>query len=289
LDVCQDPAYGHKDLVAHLDSVVPDLTEALSADRLTTSRIRVTSLGPGDGTMDEHLLRGLDRDFQLDSYRGLDFSFDLLRRAAHRLEGAEGFRHAFPIQMVCGDFTGVQASLARNGDRVGRQLFSLTGFTMGNYREDELLQSIASLMMPADYLFLDARIHDSGRLEVEDFSTFRERAAVSGHYAIDSVRRFVFGPVEVATLASADDVEIDLDVSRSVTIVPGALNLVIHCSGLDTTMRLTGARVQRERLDLAVTTTYDLEELLRWFETTDLRVVWHETAGGTGFFLLTKT
>lgn len=262
--------------------------EALVSDRKTTSSIRVTSLGPGDGTVDENLLLGLNQDFDIESYRGLDFSFDLLRRATHRLATARGLRKSFPIQMVCGDFTGVESSLARDGDRVGRQLFSLTGFTMGNYREADLLKSIDTLMKPGDYLLLDARLHNAGAITEERFEDFRAAEEVSGHYDIDTVRRFVFGPVEVATTASAKDVEINFEVARGLTVVPGALNLVVYCTGLDTTLRLTGERVFRDRLDLAVTTTYHLPDLLGWFSTTEFETVWHEDFKDAAFFLLRK-
>lgn len=288
LDVCEDPVYGHGDLLARLDKAIPGLVEALGSDRKTTSSIRVTSLGPGDGAVDENLLLGLDRDFDIESYRGLDFSFDLLRRATHRLASARGFRKTFPIQMVCGDFTGVESSLARNGDRSGRQLFCLTGFTMGNYREDDLLESIDSLMKPGDYLLLDARLHDAGAITKDRFEAFQASEDVSGHYDIDTVRRFVFGPVEVATTASSDDVEISFEVARSLTVVPNALNLVIYCKGLDTTLRLTGERVRRDRLDLAVTSTYHLPDLLRWFTTTGFDTVWYEDFHDAAFFLLRK-
>lgn len=288
LDVCEDPIYGHGDLLARLDRAVPGLVGALAEDRSTTSRIRVTSLGPGDGAVDEHLLLGLDRDFEVDSYRGLDFSFDLLRRATHRLSNARGFRTSFPITMVCGDFTGVDSSLARNGDRAGRQLFSLTGFTLGNYREDRLLESIGTLMMPGDYLLLDARLHAEGQFSEEDFEAFRAREEVSGHYDVDSVRRFVFGPVEVATTATTEDVEIRFEVARALTVVPNALNLIIYCSDLDTNLRLTGETVKRERLDLAVTSTYHLPDLLAWFPSTGFSAVWHEDLGDAAFLLLRK-
>lgn len=288
LDVCEDPVYGHGDLLGRLDGAVPGLVEALAADRSTMSKIRVTSLGPGDGAVDEHLLRGLDKDFEVDSYRGLDFSFDLLRRAAHRLSNATGFRNPFPITMVCGDFTGVESALARNGDRAGRQLFSLTGFTMGNYPEDRLLDSIGALMQPGDYILLDARLHAAGQLSEEGFNAFRSREEVSGHYDIDTVRRFVFGPVEVATTAMAEEVEISFEVARRLTVVPSAMNLVIYCSGLDTTLRLTGERVRRERLDLAVTTTYHLPDLLAWFPSTGFETVWHQDFEDAAFFLLRK-
>jgi len=288
LDVCDDPVYGHRNLVARLDEAIPGLVKTLEADQGGPARVRLTSLGPGDGAVDEHLLRGLDRRFEVDSYCGLDFSFDLLRRAAHRLSKADGFRKPFPIKMVCGDFTGLSACPFMNSESADTHLFSLTGFTMGNYRQDDLLKSIGSLMKEGDYLLLDSRLHDYGPLTEGGFGPIQRSEGVSGHYDLDTVRRFVFGPVEVATMASAADVGINFDVTRSLTTVPNALNLVIYCSGLETTLRLTGEAVKRERLDVAVTTTYHFPDLIPWFASTGFSTVWFENFGDVAFFLLKR-
>ena len=285
LDVCEDPAYGHLELLDRMGGAVPELAAALAADCGGT-HLSLTSLGPGDGAMDERILRGLDRDFELDSYCGLDFSFELLRTSVRRIAGAEGFRHPFPIHAICGDFTDLSVVDALRRDAAATRLFTLTGFTFGNYSETALARNIRSLMHEGDYLLLDARLHDFGPLP-EDMAGFRDRNGTAfSSYDRATVRRFVFGPVEVATTATAEDVHIGFDVTRSLTTVTNGLNLVIYATGLDTTMRLTGQRVRRDRLDLAVTTLYHFPDLSPWLADVGFEVVWHRRSGGVAFFLL---
>jgi hypothetical protein len=168
------------------------------------------------------------------------------------------------------------------------RLFTLTGFTLGNYPEPALLAGIEGLMEEGDYLFLDARLHPFGPLP-EDLGTLvRTRGDLLASYDLESVRRFVFGPVEVATTAVASDVRFGYELSRRVTAVPNALNLVLHCTGLDTTLRLTGERVRRERLDLAVTTSYHLPDLAAWLAGSGLATVWQGRDDGMAFFLMRK-
>ena len=91
-------------------------------------------------------------------------------------------------------------------------------------------------------------------------------------------------------MATADQVRIDFDITRSLTGVPDALNLLIYCAELDTTLRLTGEPVRRDRLDLAVTTTYHLPSLARWLASSGaFTQVWHEDADGVAFLLLRRT
>jgi hypothetical protein len=288
LDVCDDPAYGHCDLMDRLDEVLPDLLAVLLSDSACQSNISVTSLGPGDGSVDERILRNLDQEIRLDSYCGLDFSFDLLRRAVHRIAGAKGFRSDFPIRAVCGDFTDLTEVIPGNSATSCIRMFTMTGLTLGNYRESALLGRIRTLMGAGDYLFLDARLHDLGECPDKRDLSLSELDATIGSYNRSSVKRFVFGPVEVATLATADDVEIGYDVTRGLTVVPNALNVVIYCTGLNTRMRLTGESVERDRLDLAVTTMYNHPDLLSWFGSSGFSTLWHRDIGGMAVFLLKR-
>ena len=288
LDVCADPAYGHRNLIAQIDEALPELAAALLSDWQGPRAVQVTSLGPGDGTVAVHLLRGFAHELRLDGYCGLDFSFHLLRRAAHRLATADGFQHSFPVRFVCGDFTELQVPPLVEPETDAVQVFSLTGFTMGNYPEAELLGGIRSLMQQEDYLLLDARVHGYGQLPGQRSRLFPEGRDIAGSYDLDTVRRFVFGPVEVATMASAEEVEIDIEVTRSLTSVPNSLKLVIFCSHLTSTMRLTGEPIHRDRIDLAVATLYHCPDLLGWFPSVGLRAVWHQDLGGVALFLLKR-
>ncbi len=287
LDVCGDPAYGHQALLQAVAGVVPEVAAVLRAEAPSHRRLALCSLGPGDGSVDERLLRGLAPAFPEMSYMGLDFSFELLRHAVRRLAAAPGFPGDLPLTAVCGDLTGVR-SLPVPRDPEAVRLFALTGFTLGNYSEPALLEDIMGLMEEGDYLFLDARLHPFGALP-GDMGTFnRDRRDLRASYDVESVRRFVFGPVEVATTAVASDVGIGFELARSFTAVPNALNLVIYCTGLDTTLRLTGERVLRDRLDLAVTTSYHLPDLSAWLARSGLATVWQRRDDGVAFFLLRR-
>ena len=189
---------------------------------------------------------------------------------------------------MCGDFTGLGSLVVEEHEARVARVFALTGFTFGNYPEMALLEHIGGLMGAGDYLFFDARLHGYGPLEDAFDTAARPAMDTPSSYDVEPVRRFVFGPLEVATTAVAADVEIPFELPRPLTTIPSALNLVIFCSGLDTTVRLTGARVRRARMDLAVTTSYHLPELQAWLDRTGLTTVWHGAGGDTAFFLLKR-
>ncbi len=141
-------------------------------------------------------------------------------------------------------------------------------------------------MRAGDYLLLDARLHALGAWPRSRELTAGERQATVDGYDLRSVRQFAFGPVEVATFATVDDVRFRFDISRALTTVPNALNVVISCEGLDTAMRLTGEPVKRERLDLAVTTRYHAPDLGAWISAAGFASVWQRDLDGVALFLL---
>jgi hypothetical protein len=288
LDVCEDPAYGHGALLGRVTEIMPEVTAALSADSGGRSRAALCSLGPGDGSVDERILGGLSDAFDLVSYTGLDFSFELLRRCVHRIAAASGPPPDLPIHAVCGDFTDLGSVTLPRRPPDALRVFALTGFTFGNYTEDRLLRDIGRLMGEGDYLLLDARLHALGPLPDDPEAVDAPSAGAAAHYDAGTVRRFVLGPVEVATTAATDDVRISFELSHALTTVPNALNLVIYCSGLDATMRLTGERIRRDRLDLAVTTSYHLPDLASWLGKSGLTTVWQGSNGDLAFFLMRR-
>jgi hypothetical protein len=287
LDVCEDPDYGHGELLSGVQAAMPDVAAAIRRDSGGKGLVALCSLGPGDGSVDERMIEGLSAAFGMASYTGLDFSFELLRRSVHRIARSPSIPRDFAVTAVCGDFTGLGALTVRRGTDDVARVFALTGFTFGNYPELALLEQIGGLMGEGDYLFLDARLHGHGPLG-DTFGTTQPAMDTPASYDVEPVRRFVFGPLEVATTAVAADVEISFELTRSQTTIPSALNLVIFCSGLDTTVRLTGARVRRDRLDLAVTTSYHLPDLQGWLDRTGFTTVWRGTGGDTAFFLLKR-
>lgn len=290
LDVCEDPVYGHTRLLTHVRDVMPRVVEALRRDSGGKPSAELCSLGPGDGSVDLRMLEGLTRGFALSSYTGLDFSFELLRRSVHRLAHAPGLPEDLTIRAICGDFTDLGSVTLDDHDPSAVRVFALTGFTFGNYPEDQLLRNIGRLMAPGDYLFLDARLHALGPLP-EDLGPFQPEAdgvGTGAAYDAGSVRRFVLGPVEIATTVDTSTLRVSFEVARSLTALPNALNLVLYCTGLNATMRLTGERVRRDRLDLAVTTSYHLSDLADWLRASGFATVWHDHAGDVAFFLLRR-
>ncbi len=135
----------------------------------------------------------------------------------------------------------------------------------------------------------DVRLHNisdySGRRRLTPY----QRQYLLKSYEQESVKRFVFGPVEVATFAGANDVEFDYELVDEVTAVPQAINIMISCRGLDTTMRMTGEPVQRDRLRLAVTTLYNSSALQSYLPSLGFEIVWHQNSDTVGLFLLRRS
>jgi len=288
LDVCADPRYGHASLLEKVERALPSLAGALNHSEALHG-LALTSLGPGDGSVDERILRGLGCVFAVSSYCAVDSSLELLLRSLRRIVQADGLPASMDVHGVLGDIRGVTDMPRTAAGALAARLLVLTGFTLGNYAEGELLQGIRALMEPGDHLLLDARLHAFGPLPRDLAGLRRSNGRIFGSYDLPSVRRFVFGPLEVATTATVDDVTVDFDLTRSVTEVPNALNLLIHCRDLDTVVRLTGERITRDRLDLAVTTLYHLPDLLTWLAGTGLEPIWHRVDDDGAFFLVRRS
>jgi hypothetical protein len=286
LDVCADPAYGHHALIARVRRAMPAVLAAIGADRRRTAAVALTSLGCGDGALDEALLRAVDARTRVHSYCAVDSSFALLSRAATRFAGVTRWRSRFPVTALCGDFARLRADWMEPVGREVARVFSLTGLTLGNHRESTLLEEIRRAMRADDYLLLDARLHSRGPSALVADLPAGARARMLRNYDLPSVRRFIFGPVEMATLATAADVAFGYEVSRRVSVVPGAMNVIMYCAGLASTARFSGRRIRRKRLDLAVTTLYHLPDLLDWFTAAGFMPLWSSRDDGIAVLLL---
>jgi hypothetical protein len=286
IELCQDPKYGHVGLVDLIDRIAPRIIDRMCADTSGLSSLSFVSLGPGDGEVDIRILRHLQESLAIRCYHGFDFSFELLRYAVGRISVAKGLRGRFPIRAIYSDFAEAWKYLPLEE---GIRLFSLTGFTLGNYNEAHLIGQITKLMNGCDFLLVDARLHD--------FESWNGRSAVPkqqllhllSSYSDQLTNRFVFGPIEAATRASSADVTFDCRISREITCVPMALNATIFCKGLRTKMRLTGELITRERLDLASTTFYRYSELRNWLSEMGLECIWTTQEHNVALFLLKQT
>lgn len=287
ISLCGDPEYGHLRLVALINAALPKVIKAARADAGDLSAVDFVSLGPGNGAIDYRILRRLQADLLLKDYYCLDSSFELLCYAVKQILRSKALQR-LNIHATCGDFTKVR-NLGPDANAKGpTRLFSLTGFTLGNFQEEELLTKISPLMSGKDYLLLDARLHRLNDWDGKRILNGREKAALQGHYQPDSVKRFVFGPIETTSYAKWNDVQIEYEVAPKRTSVPGAVRIVIFCKSLDTTMRLTAKRIRKRRLDLASTTLYGYSELASWLESRGFQSVWRARAADVGLFLLRR-
>ena len=288
LAVCKDPTYGHGVLVRRIGRAMQGVIAALRADANARVSVTLTSLGSGDGAVDTRVLRALARARCLRGYCAVDSSFELLRRATSRA-AADGALHRYlPVAAIWSDFSELNASMLEPPAHGSVRLFTLTGLTLGNHRESELLERIRGLMRAEDYLLLDARLHALGpKASLEDISA-EERAGILRCYDSETQRRFVFGPVELATLATAADVEFGYELSRRVTVVPNALNVLVYCTGLHTRMRLSGAAVCRDRVDLCTITLYHYPDLVAWIAAAGFAPLCHSAEEGVAAVLLKR-
>ncbi len=282
IDLCRCREYGHDRVVSAVEHVLPALRDALGDGLPPRRRLNLVSLGPGDGEVDIRVLDHLRPAMDVASYCCVDFSFELLEYAVRRIK-ASGTVDGLPVRALCADFMGLGAACASGGDV---DLLTLTGYTIGNYDEVRLLVDIARWMRPGDYLLVDGHLH--AILGNEDSPSSEQRRSLVRGYDSPASNRFAFGPVETVTTARAQDVAFDYRIGRFVTTVPGAINVVTGCAGLEARMRLTGEAVEREHLDLGSTTLYDFESLRTWLAASPLRLRFASRHDDTGIFLLEK-
>jgi Histidine-specific methyltransferase, SAM-dependent len=285
ISLCEDQSYDHQRLVTLIEAALPELLLALRADAGGPGPVDLVSLGPGSGAIDMRILHGIQARLLLGYYYCLDSSFELLCYAVSRILRDRKLR-CLKIRAICGDFVKVR-SICPPGYSDGHvRMFTLTGFTLGNFNEEELLKQVSLLMSRQDYLLLDAHLHNLAGWNGKRKLSSAERSTLLRYYRPDSVKRFVFGPVETVTHAKASDVPIEYQAIAKKTAIPRAVEIVIYCKSLDTTMRLTGRRIRRQRLDLACTALYGFPDLRNWFDSRGFKTIWCRDAGPVGFFLL---
>jgi hypothetical protein len=283
--LCESTEYGHQDLVRSIDAWFPEaLRLVLPTVATAGSPIRLVSLGPGTGEIDVRLLSHLERSESPVTYGCVDASFELLRRAVARIANATELRSPFAIDALCADFT----QFERDRPHGDIDILTLLGGTLGNYREIDLIERVKDLMTPRTHLLIDAWVWRADSPNGAGTISNEDRRTLMASLNFPARNRFVFGPVEAATTASARDVTFDHDVNQSITVVPGAVNIVTYCVNLHTRMRLTDEEIHRSHLPLAVTTRYDFEQLTDWFGANGLRVEWRKNAGPFGVFLVKR-
>lgn len=144
-----------------------DANKARLAERVRTAAgtaaVDLISLGSGDGSKDDILLRALDaelseRDYTY--YYPIDISDSLLVEAVRFVAVHGPSRSRFRCKPVLGDFTDLRSLRGITGHRPNVNLFSVLGNTIGTFDESEVLASIRNAMLPGDLVLLEANIGD---------------------------------------------------------------------------------------------------------------------------------
>lgn len=288
LQLCAHPLYGYSRVFETIAELFPKALEAAKCRYPQHEEMTLISLGPGDGRIDLELIQMTRALFRRMAYVCIDTSFELLNHAVHAILCASPAEDDFEIRAIYGDFTKF-SDFGTSMHKSGRlNLFSLTGATFGNYDEIELINGISSGMITDDFLFLDAKLHNIEPVDNQRKYSSSERDEILAPYLNDYVKRFVFGPVEVCTLATAEDVAFRWDLNQRISRVPQAINLVVSCEDLDTKLRFTGESIACEHLELAATSFYSFPHLRDWFSSTDFEVEWCSQSKGLALFLLRK-
>jgi len=285
IELCRNPKYSHKKLVQTVNRSFPNALQKLAANSKELTSLSLVSLGPGNGEIDALVLRHLETKLNVRCYYCVDFSFELLRHAIYQIANDKVLKSDFQIRAIWGSFAEPGSWMHHEE---GVRLFSLMGFTLGNYSEANLLGCIREQMQSGDFLLLDAHLYEfedwNGKLPLPE----KERLHLLNGYSQEETNRFVFGPVEAATTACASDVAFDSRIHSGMTCVPGAINITIFCKGLHTRMRFTDEVIQQSQIDLATTTFYSFKHLKNWFQFAGFDCVWHKQEGSIGLFLLKR-
>lgn len=306
-DLTDDDTYAHAHHRRTLAGAISDMTEVLP----TNGSYRYVSLGPGDGKTDVAVLPALGAALDISSCFFVDVSIELLQVATDRVitdlieKDKLSPRH---IRAVLGDFEDSLFKLAPMLSGFGdRSIFSLSGFTIGNSTERNLMVSLAGGMQPGDFLLVDARLHGLG--ETKSISA-DQRQVLLEPYESPAMKKFAFGPVEDLCDYTVRLEEPEIDVkyeprvgTRTSTDVPNAINVYITAEGMYgndafrekvglkplSSIQVIGGREKKKRLSLVTLTFYDFSSLVQWLDGTGLfKVRWKRDLDRIGLFLLER-
>ena len=254
LNLSADPTYGHSELESAVRQHAHEIVEACN---LSGQRVDVVSLGPGDGNLDLTLLAAFQKSATVAHYYPLDLSIELLQCAVTNVvRSGTWFKKDFRIKAIHGDFMSLIRYKPIYSFDPAVNFVSLIGYTFGNHNEAELLGKIREGMDSGDYLLVDAHLHQEGMC-TRQRPTKEQVAEITRSYSHGLNNRFAFGPVEATTVADSSASQFRYNVNSRYTAIPNALNIVTYVESLQTKFRRTGKKLNKRRLDLAVTTIYD--------------------------------
>lgn len=288
LAISQDPDYPHSQLITLYRRSIPEI---ITAAELEGTDVDYISLGPGDGEIDVYMLKELGGRANLLNYYPIDISLELLQKAVEEVIECPFLHRSFQMKAIHGDFTQLARYRPIFAFDNSVNLFCLAGFSLGNYREAELIGKIFEGMNEGDYLLLDARLHDFGTATQN--LTPKQRDEIVRNYSHRVHNRFAFGPIEMLTDAPYDREKFIHEVTTRLTQVPNALSVLIAVKDVNGRFRFKGEYekktvLKEKRINLGFTTVYDESSLEHWLEGRGFAIKWKKKEKGTLVLLLCR-
>jgi uncharacterized SAM-dependent methyltransferase len=286
LAISQDPDYPHSELMTLYRRSIPEI---ITAAGLEGTDVDYISLGPGDGEIDVYMLRELVGRANLLNYYPIDISLELLQKAVEEVIECPFLERSFQMKAIHGDFTQLARYRPIFAFDSSVNLFCLAGFSLGNYREAELIGKVLEGMNEGDYLLLDARLHDFG--STTENLTQKQRDEIVRNYSHRVHNRFAFGPIEMLTDAQYDKEKFVHEVTTRLTQVPNALSVLIAVKDVNARFRFKGeyekkTALKEKRINLGFTTVYDESSLEQWLQGRGFAIKWKKKEKGTLVLLL---
>jgi len=287
LELSKDPTYGHNELVEFFRK---NLDAIITAADIQDKAVDFVSLGPGDGTIDVAIIDRLQRKALLQHYYPVDLSFELLQTSVRYVLAQDYLLRDrdLMIKAIHGDFSKLSSYKPIFAYNMSVNLLALVGYSLGNHNESDSLGKLLEGMEIGDLLLFDIRLHQLGTAWTLKQLSKEDREAIIAAYNHSLNNRFAFGPIEAATWATFKNIEFGYDVSKKVTTVPFALNVITYCKDIKTRFRRSNSPLNHKKLDLAVTTLYDLDEFKSWLERLDVELVWTKNDKRSAVFLVRK-
>lgn len=290
LNLTEHPQYERRDVRDLIEKSTDEIVTAIKKD---TSKIDIVCLGSGDGKSEEAILFKCKEESILNCYYYMDVSFPLLHRTAHHLSMLSWFNRT-PAKAIYADFTRLRnyRDIYLYDDTAN--LFILIGFTLGNYKESELLGKISEGMLVGDWLLFDVRNHPLASIDNYRNFTEIEKGQLGIQYRHALNNKFALGALEAISDITFDVVKDNFsqELSTKFTSVPQALNIVTTVNIPKTSRFLYRGqrrRFPRQTIECAFTTLYNQQSLLNWLKERDFSVAWSKTFGSKSVVLVRKT
>jgi predicted nucleotide-binding protein len=163
LRLCRSIEYRYyQRAVDQLSGEIPSLA-GLVRDTAGTGEVDLVSLGCGDGTKDNMIVRALASRLMGRErlyYYPVEVSQTLLVETLRRISRPGPDRSRLRTKAIIGDFTNLAALQGAFNERARSKLFSVLGNTLGSFDESEILRSLDAVMLPGDLVLIEANIGD---------------------------------------------------------------------------------------------------------------------------------